>query len=57
MTVASLGVWGVTGKSTGDHVFSHATDSDCVGTRVIVNERVCQDSIYRQERAFDQRKR
>jgi hypothetical protein len=56
-TAASVGVWGVTGKGTTDHALSYATNSDCISTRIFTNDKVCQNSIDRQERAFADRKR
>jgi hypothetical protein len=56
-TAASVGVWSTTGKSTTDHVMSLATDKDCISTRIFTDDKVCQNSIDRQERAFADRKR
>jgi hypothetical protein len=56
-TAASVGVWGTTGKGPSDHALSYATDSDCMTTRIFTNDKVCQNSIDRQERAFAERKR
>ena len=56
-TAASVGVWGTTGKGPSDHALSYATDSDCMTTRIFTNDKVCQNGIDRQERAFAERKR
>ena len=56
-TATSVGVWSTTGKSTTDHVMSLATDKDCISTRIFTDDKVCQNSIDRQERAFADRKR
>ena len=56
-TVAGAGVWGITGKGPSDHALSYATDSDCVSTRILTDDKVCQNSIDRQERVFAARKR
>jgi hypothetical protein len=56
-TVASVGVWGTTGKTPSDHALSYATNSDCLSTRILTNDTVCQNSIDRQEQVFAARKR
>jgi hypothetical protein len=56
-TAASVGVWGATGKGPSDHALSLATNSDCLSTRILTSDKVCQNSIDRQERAFADRKR
>jgi hypothetical protein len=56
-TAASVGVWGTTGKGPSDHALSYATDRDCISTRIFTDDKVCQNSIDRQERAFADRKR
>ena len=57
VTVASVGVWGATGKSPTDHTLSYATDSDCKTYRIVLNDKVCQNGIDRQEQVFAQRQR
>jgi hypothetical protein len=56
-TAASMGVWGVTGKGPSDHALSMATDSDCKTARVLTDDKVCQNSIDKQEWVFANRKR
>lgn len=57
VTVASLGVRGATGKSPTDHTLSYATDSDCKTYRIVLNDKICQNGIDRQEQVFAQRQR
>jgi len=56
-TAASVGVWGTTGKGPSDHALSYATDSDCITARILTDDKICQNGIDRQERAFAERKR
>lgn len=56
ISIASTGVWGVTGKSATDHTLSYVTDKDCKTLRIVTDVKVCQSSIDRQEQAFKQRR-
>jgi len=54
-TVAGVGVWATTGKAPADHALSAATDSDCISTRIVTDDKVCQTMFDKQEAAFDKR--
>lgn len=56
-TVASLGVWGATGRGPGDHALSAVTGEDCFTLRVGTDEQVCQNSFDKQEYVFEQRQK
>jgi hypothetical protein len=42
ITSLSTGVWGTTGKTPTDHALSNVTNSDCVSSRLVDGEEVCQ---------------
>jgi hypothetical protein len=42
LTSASLGVWGVTGKSPTDHAISEVSGKDCELMRSLSNRALCQ---------------
>ena len=57
VTATSIGVWSATNKSLTDHALSYSTDTDCKTLRILVNSKVCQGSIDKQEDVFAQRSR
>ena len=43
LTMTSMSVWGVTGKTPTDHAVSNLAGQDCKLDRVVDDEQVCKD--------------